>query len=736
MPHHVKPPKTVATAPYNFVPLPQRVFEVADGIDVGGRKSKPWEVHDQFVDGTYSGSVELTIRTLTPLFIRGPVLQRQDRTWDARESRLRPEPYMAPDGRPLIPGSSLRGMVRTLVEVLSFSKIRPVDDRRPFFRTVDDTRIGRAYRERMRRGSIRGGRLQRVGDEWWIVECDVLRVRRSRLQRNIHEGNQPNWLYQHRPCWVQVRGEEVSDIAFEERTSWRRGTLVLTGDVPRKTYEFVFLEAPPNAARVNVPDRIFEQFHEDGQITRWQQTAFPVNQPPNGGRRAPGHLRDGEPVFFLKNDSNDNRGGLVFLGRAGMFRLPYDLCPAELVPRHLREGGLDIAEAMFGTVDSGGAIKGRVHFEDALAIEGGPPWCNATLVPRVLSAPKPTTFQHYLTQDGTKGPDRLTTYLEGDRTTIRGHKLYWHRDDGSGLSQIREARNHDGLLNDLRGDAPCDTQHTIITPVRTGVTFVGRVRFENLTDIELGALLHALQLPDSCAHRLGMGKPLGLGSIRIEARLSLVDHRARYRAWQATGSVEGEAGTRFRDAFSAAMLEHARQSRETMVDQQEGLRRIARLDALFHLLEWSGRPAPSETAYMNLEDFRGRPVLCTAHAIAKAAEPPWPTDPPRPGESSSTPRAQENQSAPAARSANIPLRSASVPSPKPIQKGQTREGTLKRRGQVWVALFEGDVREGEIVNQQIIGANCAEGARAEFFIVEQSRRVGIKCRLERMRTPG
>lgn len=69
-------------------------------------------------------------------------------------------------------------------------------------------------------------------------------------------------------------------------------------------------------------------------------------------------------------------------------------------------------------------------------------------------------------------------------------------------------------------------------PVKSGVQFRGRIRFENLTDLELGAILHALQLPDGCCHRIGMGKPLGLGSIRIHARLRLVDRVARYQAWQ------------------------------------------------------------------------------------------------------------------------------------------------------------------------------------------------------------
>jgi hypothetical protein len=72
------------------------------------------------------------------------------------------------------------------------------------------------------------------------------------------------------------------------------------------------------------------------------------------------------------------------------------------------------------------------------------------------------------------------------------------------------------------------------------------------------------------------------------------------------------------------------------------------------------------------------------------------------------------------------------PAPRPIQKGQTRRGTLKRSDGNWVAVFEGDVREAQVVNRDKIDAGCADGATAEFHITEQSKSAGIKCRFERM----
>jgi len=744
IPRHRNPTKATRTAiaPYNFVPLPEKVYCVEEGIEVGGEKVKPWERHDVFIPGANHGWIDIEIRTLTPLFIRGAVTCDDRDRWDSRDTRVRPEPFLTADGTPAIPGSSLRGMVRTLVEILSFAKIQPVNDQKPFFRTVSDDRIGKEYRARMLRGgqTPRGGVLHRDGDRWSIAPCRVARVSREVLSRaGVQFSGGPNytpdWRYQHKDCWVRKSSEsdEVEEIKFDnlKRDGWIRGRLVLTGNAPKKTREFVFLDEDPASSRIRIPAEIWERFHDDDQITQWQERAFPANKPATGCRRIAGGLCDGELVFFLQDDSQkteDNPDGLVFLGRAQMFRFPYDLSPAELVPDPIRNAGLDLAEAMFGRVGKDKkAIKGRVFFEDAVASDGGPQGLVEVIVPRVLSSPKVTTFQHYLTQDGTKGKDDLTTYLTGDQTTIRGHKLYWHRwDSNQGLAQVKEPQQHNQLLQDLSSQNPRDSQHTLIRPVKAGVTFKGRIRFENLTDLELGALLSALQLPEGCAHRLGMGKPLGLGSVQITARLHLIDRSRRYTGWSETGAINDD-GTRFRGAFVEKMLLHAQQAGETMITGNQGLRRIARLDALFLLLEWRQRPSVNDTRYMQIEggnEFRERPVLPSPHKVVGKTEPGWKGVTPQSGKPAEALTEAPEPPAP------IPPAKRAV---KPVDKGQTRTGVLhgsKEKG--WFAQFEGDDRRAVITNPSKIPADLMDGAAAEFYIEEQSKKKGIKARFERL----
>ncbi|MGH8899552.1 MAG: TIGR03986 family type III CRISPR-associated RAMP protein [Egibacteraceae bacterium] len=636
LPHHVNPPDgRMATAPYNFVPLPQQVL-LAEKVVTG----EPWKAHDRWLPGTHSGWIDLQIEALTPLFIRGPVRRDGDGTWGNPDARLRREPWTTRDGRPVIPGSSLRGMLRTLVEILAFAKITPVSADQLFFRSMAADAIAKAYRDRvsLRNRKPEAGFLRKDGGGWVVEPCEMLRVKHYLLrQLGLDYPAQPKPDYyppwddpklQQQRCWVQRHddGRQASKIELGEARpdgkEWLKGTLVLTGSAPGKKAEFVFL-AGPASEQLTVPDDVWRLFHDDDQLTKWQKDAFPVGKPEGTKRDAPGFLRVGEPVFFLR----EGRDQVRFLGRAQMFRFPYDRTVADLVPPEPKPNALDVAEALFGRVAHGkSAVKGRMCVEDAVAIEDHDDWFEPDLGPLALESPRPTTVPHYLTQSkaGSCNARALTTYVDGDTTTIRGHKLYWHRWDKDRLDAIHTEPDVDLEESD---------RHTVIRPVRDKVVFMGRIRFDNLTDRELGALLAVLRLPEECAHKLGMGKPLGLGSVRITPTLHLIDRARRYLSWSDEGELdEGAVETvekQSQDAFEAAVVAHAQRNGEPMVPGREGLGRVARLEALYLLLRWDDPLPRDATEYLELDEFEDRRVLPTPHRLAKLPEPVWPGPAPK-----------------------------------------------------------------------------------------------------------
>lgn len=76
---------------------------------------------------------------------------------------------------------------------------------------------------------------------------------------------------------------------------------------------------------------------------------------------------------------------------------------------------------------------------------------------------------------------------------------------------------------------PTDRQAEV-TPLPPGTQFSFEIRFDNLTDTEFQALCFAIRPSSAFRHKIGMGKPLGLGSVRIDpVGLELVDRAARYR---------------------------------------------------------------------------------------------------------------------------------------------------------------------------------------------------------------
>ncbi|MEI6068665.1 MAG: hypothetical protein WCP96_15085 [Methylococcaceae bacterium] len=66
-------------------------------------------------------------------------------------------------------------------------------------------------------------------------------------------------------------------------------------------------------------------------------------------------------------------------------------------------------------------------------------------------------------------------------------------------------------------------------PLSNGSTFEFDVAFDNLSEYELGLLCYALKPSKDFRHKLGMGKPIGLGSVNIDiTELVLIDRHQRY----------------------------------------------------------------------------------------------------------------------------------------------------------------------------------------------------------------
>jgi CRISPR-associated protein (TIGR03986 family) len=377
---------------------------------------------------------------------------------------------------------------------------------------------------------------------------------------------------------VEQIGQTYDEFRFYKLTE---GYLVVSGHMNNKKKDWLIENPSQNRAEeIHIPEIDVENYRND--ITRSDKVPVLIDI-----------AKDREvPCFYVKWIDAGGKDRISF-GHTGMFRLAYEKSISEHIPSQLtNENTYDFGEAIFGNEKT---FAGRVFFEDAFIKEDSRNVLMGEKTPKILSSPKPTTFQHYLVQNSDDNRE-LSHY--NSNVTLRGYKLYWHKAGKNWEETDREAIKKHG------------TQYTKINPVREGTKFTGRIRFENLSDTELGALLFAIDLPDGCFHKIGMGKPHGLGSIKIKPGLFISDRKKRYESffgeWEPEESKNISA---FKQKFEKYILEKTGENNKNSLWEVE---RLKELKTMFNFSTGVALEKHGKTRYMQItprNEFRDRPVL-------------------------------------------------------------------------------------------------------------------------------
>jgi CRISPR/Cas system CSM-associated protein Csm3 (group 7 of RAMP superfamily) len=180
---------------------------------------------------------------------------------------------------------------------------------------------------------------------------------------------------------------------------------------------------------------------------------------------------------------------------------------------NLRPGRrLTIAEAMFGVTESREeesseplyAVKSRIRFSNGIwQGESGKALWLPPASPKILSSPKPPSPTMYFKNDA------------GAATICkRDLNIHRHRPQGRKFYLHHQQANWRAFPQPKVGGEHAD-QYVRIRPLDSDQLFQFWIDFENLTEKELGLLLQALRPEDKFAHKLGMGKSHGLGSVQI-----------------------------------------------------------------------------------------------------------------------------------------------------------------------------------------------------------------------------
>ncbi|MGJ7908502.1 TIGR03986 family CRISPR-associated RAMP protein [Actinopolyspora sp. H202] len=554
--------------PYTFVPLP----------DAAPKRSAP---HGHSGRGDLlSGRLTVTITAETPLLVRGITANDEQR----------PRLPRRPDGTVMIPGSSLKGALRSLHETLAGGCLR-----------VFDNEFVPGYRASANSDEIGTVRLAVVvshDDEDSPPElelCEEGDTRTHRLHQNellrLHSEEAPLTSGDRLEVTFDEHTGKPSEATRSDEGDW----VVFLSDAgvrdKKYPYRAHIRKLPEVSDRVRVAPEVWQAYryaiegaddlrtqraHDRGADNRYVpviHTYQPDGEPKTRltlGRRwaVSKRLRPGQPVW-VRVDERD-RKTVTAVRQAMIWRRRGEYPASERVgdpallpcedPRRLCPSC-----GLFGSADTSGndsgharqhSYAGHVRIGDALALDeihGR----EVTLPP--MGVPRPGSGQFYLVNDRNTQGNASTQPLRewgsvadrgNQRRRLRGRKYYWHTPlEGSDPPRRGQARTHQLDKSRLISEA---------TLIPQGSRFRVTLTFTDLDEAQLGGLLAALQprklLGQRVWQHIGGGRPLGYGSCTLTVDS---DNSAVWRSGTRYGAT-GDAVPLDIDGFLAEFDEWAR----------------------------------------------------------------------------------------------------------------------------------------------------------------------------------
>jgi CRISPR-associated protein (TIGR03986 family) len=488
-------------APYNFVPLNEKVFYPFWDKNVS---------HDiPFLDGE-SAMLSIKVTAETPIYIRNHYTDGDDYYEDKKKNKISTEfcHFRDSDGgkQYYIPSSSIKGMIRNIVEIMSFSKIN-IDEKvlsKPLSvrDMTQDKKTGQIFSHDMVATAKKCGFLIKEGDNYYIEDCgNVVTIKEQEIQnlipdyrKDIETAEEKYKQFGHNDAFpFETMTKDRRTIAlYNQRGSV--GSLVMTGFIDNKKNEFIF---KATGKKLPIGKILYEDFEK----------VYFENEDVIDGQYWKREWKSGEgrkiPIFYIEKDKQ-----ISAIGLTQIFKLAYKKTLLDASYQTTQKDRLDLAETMFGTVKENMALKGRIQFSHLKSTHVS----YEREKSEILGSPQATYYPNYLEQTKVNG-DKVNSYitLMESSAQIAGYKRY---------------PLHKGIKKSFIPKEEKTDIQTKFKPLNQGAIFNGKVRFHNLKKAEIGALLSALTFHghDGYRHNLGMGKALGYGKVKIDIELQGLEY--------------------------------------------------------------------------------------------------------------------------------------------------------------------------------------------------------------------
>ncbi|MEJ9152468.1 TIGR03986 family type III CRISPR-associated RAMP protein [Bacillus smithii] len=449
-----------------------------------------------------TGVIFCSIETKTPVFIPNTTNQNAfghnfGKTLDFYSYKTITGNSLNNPEKPVIPASEIRGVTHSAYEAVTDSCLSTVDGDHPLYK----------------RTSIPGcpGILKKDAKGFYIQKATKYKVKKEESEK-FSEGE---LIYFKKKGFYAEKPSPTPHKEYNKKGYFHRGEYI-----EGKKYEYIFVEKEGIKEKIRLPEdfdpiehlqKLLNLYGKDMKINRTEE---------HGGYKHYDLNNKILPVYYYKVDKN-----FYYLSPACISKIVFHHSISEILER---QGGYnpctDIhslcpACALFGMVGEKNTLGSRLRFTDALVVSDLE-MKKYYLPPKVLielSTPKLSATEFYLEDPG---KDIWNYDFAGDwngkkliidenyQPMVRGRKFYWHSNKNPIWQNY--TGNNDEKLNNL---------NCAIRPLNKGIRFTFRIYFEQITEEELKRLLWTLSIggnESSHCHKIGMGKPIGLGSIKIK----------------------------------------------------------------------------------------------------------------------------------------------------------------------------------------------------------------------------
>lgn len=547
--------KDHSVAPYNFVSLPEKSIVAYESFE-------ELPGHNTLSKDKLNGYIEYEITNKTPLIVG-----------KEKDDDKVVEQFKNTKGEAVIPGNTLRGIVRNNVAILSLSNIsEDIEDSRFYFRSFGKGQLNKDYKDRLdidmkvingdnvnAPNRIHGGFIYKDGDKKYVLipvtgnkEYTFFSISEQYLRRIASKDLKINYMYNENIC-------DLIDNRFKYKlTESEKGNKEIKRQ--KKEEKRKLLNNKKNINYSYKPYCIEVSYDLSGS-----RTISKVGKP--NAHSYEGYLMSSNFIqgklvhYIIPKEENTEKGPIILEGEKYNFIEFYnkdlirnkkaDIKDGKLVSKNNNEyfmlpqkSGQEYGKPIFF-----GEFKNKIYFGFSPYLRIPYDYSIKDGISDKYKNKKGISFMESLFGFTNKGElnqnykSRLSFEDNICSSAVVEEKVYElvlgephatsypsylkqnvnasekeiknYNSEGFRIRGIKEYWIKDFVSDVSREDIRNNEIKTYINPISIGNTFKGKIHFKNLTRAELGLLTWALKVDDMARENIGMGKPYGFGHVEI-----------------------------------------------------------------------------------------------------------------------------------------------------------------------------------------------------------------------------